>query len=142
LLHYGFEIGMSWGKLAWSEYFHSGGGDLAGFAKDEFTSPQKAILQLGTDFRLFQLFNSEDYPFYLQLFSNISTFDKLNRLVNNSDLDSMLNWGVGIGIRTNTPIGPSRFVLGVADFAKPSTDLLARINVSFSIGRDFRYFND
>ncbi len=142
LLHYGFELGMSWGKLAWSEYFHSGGDDLAGFAKDEFTNPQKAILQLGTDFRLFRLFNSEDYPFYLQLFSNISTFDKLNRLVNNSDLDSMLNWGVGIGIRTDTPIGPIQFVLGVADFAKPSIDSLTRINVSFSIGRDFRYFKD
>lgn len=142
LMHNGLELGMSWGKLAWSENFHSGGENLVGFAKSEFTSPQKAILRLGTDFRLFRLFNRDDYPFYLQLLSNIATFEKLNRLVNNPNLDSVLNWGVGIGVRTNTPIGPFQFVLGVADFAKPSADSLTRINVSVSIGRDFRYIRD
>jgi len=142
LLRYGFELGMSWGKLAWSEYFHSGGENLAGFAKNEFTSPQRTIVRLGTDFRLFHLFNRNDYPFYLQLLSNIATFEKVNRLINNPNLDSVLNFGVGIGFRTNTPIGPFQFVLGIADFAKPSADSLARINVSVSIGRDFRYIRD
>jgi NTE family protein len=142
LLRYGLEFGTSWGKLAWSEYFHCGGENLVGFAKDEFTSPQKAIVRLGTDFRLFRLFNRDDYPFYLQLLSNIATFEKVNRLVNNPNLDSILDWGVGIGFRTNTPIGPFQFVLGVADFAKPLADSLTRINVWVTIGRDFRYTRD
>jgi NTE family protein len=142
LFRYGLEFGISWGKLAWSEYFHCGGENLAGFAKDEFTSPQKAIVRLGADFRLFHLFNRNDYPFYLQLLSNIATFEKANRLVNNPKLDSVLDWGVGIGFRTNTPIGPLQFILGVADFAKPSADSLTRINVWVSIGKDFRYTKD
>jgi NTE family protein len=142
LLNYGVEIGMSWGKLAWSEYFHSGGENLAGFAKNEFTTRQKAILQFGPEFRLFRLFNRNDYPFYLQLFSNISSFQKLDQLTSNPGLDSVLNWGFGIGIRTNTPIGPLQLILGVADLAKPEPLPTTRFNVSFSVGRDFRYSKD
>jgi NTE family protein len=142
LLKYSIEFGMSWQKLAWSEFFHTGGENLIGFAKDEFTTKQKAILRIGPEFRLFRLFNDDDYPFYLQLFSNISTFHKLNQLINNPQIDSTLNWGIGIGIRTNTPIGPFQFILGVADIAKPKPLPTTRVNVSFSVGRDFRYFKD
>ena len=142
LLRYGLEIGMSWGKLAWSEFFHSGGENLAGFEKNEFTTRQKAILRFGPEFRLFRLFNRDDYPFYLQLFSNISTFKKLDQLTNNPHLDSVLNWGIGIGVRTNTPIGPLQFILGVADLAKPKPLPTTRINFFFSVGKDFRYFKD
>jgi predicted acylesterase/phospholipase RssA len=142
LLRYGLELGMSWGKLAWSEYFHSGGENLAGFTKNEFTARQKAILRFGSEFRLFRLFNRDDYPFYLQLFSNISSFQKLSQLVNNPQIDSALNWGLGIGVRTNTPFGPLQFILGVADFAKPKPLPTTKINAFFSVGRDFRYFKD
>ncbi len=142
LLRYGLEIGMSWDNLAWSEFFHSGGENLAGFDKCEFTTRQKAILRFGPEFRLFRLFNRDDYPFYLQLFSNISTFEKLDQLTNNPNLDSVLNWGIGIGVRTNTPIGPLQFILGVADLAKPEPLPTTRFNFFFSVGKDFRYFKD
>ncbi len=142
LFRYGFELGMSWQELAWSEFFHTGGENMVGFAKDEFTTKQKAIFRIGPEFRLFRLLNRDDYPFYLQLFSNLSTFHKLNRLINNPHIDSVLNWGIGIGIRTNTPIGPFQFILGIADIAKPEPHPTTRINVSFSVGKDFRYFKD
>jgi outer membrane protein assembly factor BamA len=142
LLRPGIELGVSWGKLAWSEYFHTGGENLAGFTKNEFTTDQKAIFHLGTDFRLFQLFNHEGYPFYLQLFSNIATFQKLSKLVGVVNFDSILNWGVGIGVRTNTPIGPFQLILGFADFGKSSQYAPNRINIFISVGKDFRYSQD
>lgn len=142
LLRYGMELGMTWGKLAWSEFFHTGGKNLVGFAKNEFTTDQKVIVRLGTDIRLFQLFNRNDYPVYLQLFANVSTFQKLSDWTDGFSADSVLNWGIGFGIRTNTPIGPLQFVLGVADIGKSPPNPTARVNVAISVGRDFRYLKD
>ena|GEM_PF-444725 len=142
LFRYGAELGITWGRLAWTEFFHSGGKNLVGFAQNEFTTDQKAIVRLGFDIQLFRLFNRNDYPFYLQLFANIATFQKLNQLADNFQADSMLFWGTGVGIRTNTPIGPFQFVFGVADIAKSPHYPTARVNVAISVGRDFRYLKD
>lgn len=139
LLRYGIKFGDGFGKLPWAELFRSGGEGLIGFAQDEFTTNQKAIFQLSTDFRLFRLFNQDNYPVYLQLISNIATFEKLNRLVTNPLLDTIFHWGAGIGLRTNTPIGPFQFVIGVADFAKNRPYPTTRINLLISVGRDYRY---
>ena len=142
LIRPGMEIGMAWGKLAWSEFLYIGEQNLVGFAKNEFTATQKALFRFGADFKLFHLFNSEDYPFYLRLFSNIATFEKLHRLVDNIHVDSVLNWSVGVGVRTNTPIGPFQLTIGIADFGKKPPHPEARVNIFFSVGRDFRYFRD
>ncbi len=139
LLHSGFEVGISWGKLSLAEYFRSGGLGFIGFAPDEFTTTQKAIVRLSMNFRLFQLFNRSDYPFYGQLFFNIATFEKLNKLIGKFDIYSLLNWGSGLGVRTNSPLGPCQFIFGVGDFAKPKTYPGIRFNSFLSIGRDFRY---
>ncbi|MEO0114997.1 MAG: patatin-like phospholipase family protein [candidate division WOR-3 bacterium] len=138
LWRYGFELGMTRGELPWSECFRSGGENLVGFAKDEFTTKDKAIIRLGTEFRLFRLFNRDDYPFYFQLLSNLATFQRLNQFTDALKLDSVLNWGFGLGIRTNTPIGPFQLIFGVADLIKSSS--MIRGNFLISVGRDFRYF--
>ena len=136
------EVGVTWGKAAFSEYFRSGSENLIGFDKDEFTTDQKAILRIGTDFRLFQLFNRNDYPFYLQFFSNIATFKKYDDLIDEIDFNSDFYWGIGTGVRTNTPIGPFQLTIGIADFAKPEPHRGTRVNLYLSAGREFRYTGD
>ena len=140
LVHPGLEIGMSWGNLALSEYYHSNGINFVGFDKDEILTDQKTIASLRTSFKLFQLFKREDYPFYLQLFSNIGTFRKLNAIYKDFNFTNDFHWGIGVGIRTNTPIGPFQTVLGIADFAKSSVSE-TRINFTIMVGREFRYTN-
>ena len=135
----GLRFGFSIGQPAWSEMFHTGGDDLVGFAKDEFTSAQRGVLCLGADILLFRLFGQSGYPFYLRLLSNAGTFEPVRHVLDAPDLTAILHWGAGVGLRTNTPLGPVQFVLGVGDFGKPAPDRGARVNVRFSVGREFRY---
>lgn len=141
LLHPGLEIGISGGRMALAEDFHTGGENLIGFFKDEFTTDQKLIVRLGTDFKLFELFNLSDYPFYLRIVSNVASFKRLDRLIKDIDINTDLNWGVGIGIRTNTPIGPFQLLVGINDFGKP-VDYNKHACISLSVGREFRYTKD
>lgn len=134
----GLEFGMALGKLSWAEYFRTGGEDFVGFARDEFTTEQQAFVRLGFDFRLFNLFNNKDYPMYLQLYSNLGSFEPLDTLLDGIELFSVMDWGVGTGLRTNTPVGPLKLICGVGDFAKPESDNL-RFNFAISVGREFRY---
>lgn len=140
-VHPRLEVGVSWGNLALAEYFRSGGENLVGFDKDEFTTDQKTILGISTDFRLFQLFNRMDYPFYLQLHSNLATFRKLNNIYKEFNFAEDFYWGIGIGIRTNTPIGPLQIILGMGDFTK-SLFSDVRTNFTITVGREFRYMKE
>ena len=137
LLRPGFGAGISFGHLAWAEQFRTGGQDFVGFPSEEFTSPQRAVVRLGIDIRSFRLFGQENYPFYLQLLSNVGTFVRLDSLVSGPDRVSMLHWGVGAGVRTNTPIGPVQLTLGVGDFGRLSSQRTSAL--WFSVGREFRY---
>lgn len=135
----GWELGFCLGGPTWSERFRLGGEDLAGFAQDEFTSGHKAVAKLSLDLLLFRLFNQDNYPCYLELFANGACLRSLDSLWGERDLKSALDWSVGGGILTNTPIGPLRFVVGFADFGKPAPDAGARVNLLVSVGREFRY---
>ncbi len=140
LTRLGWGLGLTLGDSAWAEYFHSGADNLPGFAKEEFTSPHKAFARLGLDFKLVNLFHQDAYPLYLQLFSNLATFRRLDLLlVESTDLLEVFHWSVGLGVLTNTPIGPFQMLVGVADFAKPEPDAGARFNAFVSVGREFRY---
>jgi len=139
LLRPGFGAGISFGHLAWAEQFRTGGQDFVGFPSEEFTSPQRALVKLGVDIRLFRLFSQENYPFYLQLFSNAGTFRRLDSLALGPDRASMLHWGVGAGVRTNTPIGPVQLIVGEGDFGSTLPERPPTLAVFFSVGREFRY---
>jgi outer membrane protein assembly factor BamA len=132
------EIGMIFGKAALSEYYHNDGFNFIGFDKDMIMTNQKAIAGLEANFKLFRLFQRDDYPFYLQIYSNIGTFRRLYDVYRDFVLENDFHWGIGFGIKTNTPIGPFQIALGIADFAKSST-METNFNFIINIGREFRY---
>ena len=139
LLRPALDVGVSLGELAWSEQFRTGGAGFVGFEPDEFTSAQRAVVRLGTDFRLFHLFGQENYPFYLQLLTNAGTFRRVDSLSSEPDLLSAFHWGAGAGLRTNTPIGPVQLTVGVGDFGVKLPMQPVNVAVYFSVGREFRY---
>jgi outer membrane protein assembly factor BamA len=140
LLRPALDLGLSFGQLAWSEQFRTGSPAFVGFSPEEFTSAQRAVVRLGVDVRLFRLFGQEDYPFYLQALANVGTFEPWgSSLLSSSDPLSLLHWGAGAGVRTNTPIGPVQLVLGVGDLGGKLPMQPARVAVFFSVGREFRY---
>lgn len=135
LLNCEAEFGLFLGKPSWAEEFRSGGGNLPGFPKERFTSPHKAVLKLGLDWRLARLFNQDDYSLYVGLFGNVSSFKPLDQVMAGPNRVSLLHWSAGAGLKTNTPIGPFVLTAGPAD---PGRDRWA-FNVFLSVGRDFRY---
>jgi len=139
LLRPALDIGLSFGEPAWAEQFRTGGAGFVGFAPEELTSAQRAVLRFGVDFRLFRLFRQANYPFYLQALANVGTFEPWGSLLSSSDLPSLFHWGVGTGVRTNTPIGPVQLTLGVGDFDGKLPMQPVKVAVFFSVGREFRY---
>ncbi len=131
-------IGVSYGKIALSEYFHSGAENLIGFKKDEFLTKQLLNISTTANFQLFRLFNHQDYPFYFQILTTIASFKQYDELIRDINFTQDFNIGVGLGVRTNTPIGPFQLVLGLVDFAKISNNKI-KANFSISVGREFRY---
>jgi outer membrane protein assembly factor BamA len=133
------DAGVSLGGLARTEQFRTGGVGFVGFSPEEFTSAQRALVRFGVDFRLFRLFGQENYPFYLQLLTNAGTFRRVDSLSSEPDLLSAFHWGAGVGVRTNTPIGPVQLIVGVGDFGGKLPTQRAKVAVYFSVGREFRY---
>jgi outer membrane translocation and assembly module TamA len=85
------------------------------------------------------LFGQENYPFYLQLLTNAGTFRRVDSLSSEPDLLSAFHWGAGVGLRTNTPIGPVQLTVGLGDFDGKLPTQRAKLAVFFSVGREFRY---
>jgi outer membrane translocation and assembly module TamA len=94
-------------------------------------------VRLGFDFKIFHLLEREDYPFYVQTVFNAGSFLPLDTLIGGFDMRTMLEYGAGIGVLTNTPIGPFQLVFGVGDPGKAPNS--TRFNVLVSVGRDFLY---
>jgi NTE family protein len=140
LLRPGVDIGFSLGTLPWAERFLTGGAEFVGFPTDEFTTRYRTVVRLGTDFRAADLFGQPAYPLYLQAMANAGTFERQDNLVvTPQDWLSVLRWGAGLGVRTNTPVGPLQVIVGVGDFGKPQPYAGARFSFYFSVGREFRY---
>jgi len=138
LLHPGFNLGLTFGGPAWDSHFHTGGGNLVGFENGFFTTQNRTIIHLGLEFKILDFLNEEDYPVYLQVLSSIAAFERPDELVKSEDIVSNLHWGIGMGVRTNTPIGPFGFTVGVGDIGKQNSND-TKINYYISIGREFRY---
>jgi outer membrane protein assembly factor BamA len=139
LLHPSIILGTCFGELSWSNYFYTGGPDFIGFNTEEFTTTDRIIGRLDLGFRMFNLFNQKDYPVYLQLISNIATFESIDRILETGLKLDNTHLGVGVGIKTNTPIGPFQISVGCADFHKQPAEDNFRTALFVQIGRDFRY---
>jgi NTE family protein len=137
VFHAGVDLGMNLlGTPCWSEYFRTGGESFIGFDKDEFTTKNKAIAKAGLDWRLLNLFDRYDYPLYLELLGNVGTFAQAETVIKETDV-RLFNWGAGIGLKTKTPVGPARLVLGLGDYGE--TDRSLQLRFWISVGKDFRY---
>jgi len=139
LLRYALDAGLSFGELPLARYYFTGGENFIGFAKEEFITPQKVVLHLDWERKIFNLFNQEAYPFYFQLITNLGVFEFPDPLTDPARWKDKLHWGAGLGVRTNTPLGPFVLTFGAADFSKPSGPDALRFNFSLSVGREFRY---
>jgi len=71
--------------------------------------------------------------------SDAATFESIDTLIRMRDFGRVINWGVGTGIRTYTAIGPLKFIVGLGNFAQYPGSENPRINVCFTVGKDFRY---
>jgi predicted acylesterase/phospholipase RssA len=138
VLHSGLGVGMSFGALSWSEHFYTDPLRLVGFGKEEYTTMQISSLHFGLDLFLSNLLGQKDYPFYVRLLSNVSSFMALGDLLETEDILSQLHWGVGVGIKANTPIGPFQLIVGANNIAAQILDDIS-VNYHISIGREFRY---
>ena len=134
----GFDLGACIGEPTWDRFFRTGGRDLAGFDHDYFTTEDRTLLHLGLEYRILNLLQREDYPLYLQLRSNVATFEPLDRMISDGDPWSNMHWGVGLGLRTNSPLGPLSIMIGAADIKRHDLANL-RLSYSISVGREFRY---
>lgn len=135
-----FDLGLCFGRPIWASYFLTGGADFVGFEHGRYTTENRALLHLGLEYHLFNLLHREDYPVFLQVRTTIGTFERPDRLIDDDDADlrSNLHWGTGLGVRTNTPVGPFELMVGAADLDRHD-QIPARINYYVSIGREFRY---
>ncbi|UCD19228.1 MAG: BamA/TamA family outer membrane protein [candidate division WOR-3 bacterium] len=138
-INVGLETGSSTGRLAWAEYFHTGGADFIGFANDEFTTLHRHVLHVGLGFPILSLF-TEESPVILQLLANIGSFEPLDTLLAWNDRSfNDFELGIGAGIYANTPIGPLHIVFGFGNpHRRPVSDNI-QYRVHFSLGREFRY---
>lgn len=139
LLRYALDAKVSFGEspLAW--YDRSGGENFIGLAHEEYTTSHKVVFHMDLERKFFHLFSNEAYPFYLQLISNLGVFEFTELLTDPQLWKERLHWGLGVGVRTNTPLGPLALAIGFADFGKPEGTDDLRFNFSLSVGREFRY---
>lgn len=131
------DIAISDGLLACTEEFKYGGLNFLGFDKYEFVTNQALMLSNSFDLKLFELFNLNSYPFYVQIFANLATFNKMNELFDDIEFKQDFYWSAGLGIKTNTPLGPLQLSISFPDFGKYNDN--RKLQFSLSVGREFRY---
>ncbi len=139
LLRGGADLGLVVGTPAWAEQFRTGGSGFVGFADAEFTSPLRAVLRGRVDYRVLNLMGRVDYPVYVQALADAGLFERPDRLPGEFDPLDVLHWGAGLGVRTNTPVGPLQLTFGLGDFLKPAGYPATRLEMWFSVGSEFRY---
>jgi predicted acylesterase/phospholipase RssA len=131
-------LGWALGDMAFSNYFRNRT-ELVGFAPDEWTSEQRLYLGGGLRFKLLDFSQQGNYPLYLELMANGATFSPPETLVfGENEILDMLHWGVGVGILSNTPLGPAKAVVGLGNFLKKPPHP-GGVRVFISLGREFRY---
>jgi NTE family protein len=89
-----------------TEWFRSGGPELAAAGFEEFDSTQKVVVGANLKYLITHVLNSQDYALYLNLAGDAATFHPVT-----STAIRNLYYGGYIGLTQNTPAGP--FQLGV-----------------------------
>ncbi len=131
-------LGFALGDMGFASYFRNRT-ELVGFAPDEWTSEQRLYLGGGLRFKLLDFSRQGNYPLYLELMANGATFSPPETLVlKRKEALDMLHWGAGVGILTNTPLGPLKAVIGLGNFLKPPPHP-GGVRIWVSLGREFRY---
>ncbi len=132
------DAGYSFGNLPFVEYFLTGGERFLGLAPEEFVTTQRVVLGSALRLRLFRMLDQDDYPVYLEVGGNLGTFSRLERLVADGVSLDDVHWGAGVGVMTNTPLGPLRFWVALGNFLK-RTPHPGGVRFYLSLGKDFRY---
>jgi predicted acylesterase/phospholipase RssA len=121
-------------SLPIAERFAVGAPDLAGAAQEEFRTTQEFTVGVALRFRLTQLFNSRDYPLYLETDVDVGNFTPgWTQFLSLAEIQKNAYYGGAAGLRMNTPVGPVQVGLGINRLGV-GPDLNYRIYVS--IGHD------
>ncbi|MBN2380537.1 patatin-like phospholipase family protein [candidate division WOR-3 bacterium] len=104
--HLGYGLGTD--SLPRAESFRLGGISLLGAREDQFAVNEYISARVVLAYRLFNIFSNPRYPFRVELVADIAAFDPF---VWSREILSETFMGAGLGIGTNTPIGPIRTYL-------------------------------
>lgn len=123
-------------SLPVAERFSVGEPDLAGAAQEEYLTNEEVTAGVALRFLLTRLFNSQDYPLYLETGVDVGDFaPDSTQSLSPSLIEIRKNayYGGAVGLRMNTPAGPARIGLGVS-----RTGEVPRLSYRFyiSIGPD------
>jgi NTE family protein len=113
--HLGYGLGTD--SLPRAELFRLGGTGLLGAREEEFAVEEYASARVVLAYRLFDIFANPRYPFRVELISDIAAFDPF---VWSREILDQTFMGAGLGIGTNTPIGPIRAYLGLSSTRRVS----------------------
>ncbi len=126
------------GEPVLADYLTTGGGDFIGLKPDEFTTDKRLLFRLELGFRLFELFGIRKYPVFIRAIANAGLFEIPSEPAEPEAWADLIHLGAGIGLRTDTPLGPVTLDLGAADLNPRGEDRIG-LNIFLSIGREFRY---
>lgn len=103
--------GLGTDSLPRAELFRLGGSALAGAKEEEFAANEFIFGRIVLAYRLFNILKNPRYPFRVELTTDIAVFDPF--VWQREPLERSFV-GAGLGIGTNTPVGPIRAYVGMS----------------------------
>jgi NTE family protein len=107
LLWHGFFRPLGADSVPLSEWFRTGGPELAAAGFEEFDSTQQVIAGANFKYLIHHFFRSEDYALYLNLAGDLATFHPIT-----STAIRNVYYGGYVGLTQNTPVGPLQLGVG------------------------------
>jgi predicted acylesterase/phospholipase RssA len=142
-LYYCVDLGKSWGRLPWNEYFYTGGDNFIGYKPETFTSRNKESAGIGLAFQPTRWWSQKEAAWTLKMEVDLGSFRSWDRLFGDSDdpLGHEFHVGAGAILVVKTPFGPLQFKIGWANllprgYREPGFLPTAGF---VSLGKDFRY---
>jgi len=111
VLGLGLRYGVGMDTLPRAELFRLGGACLVGAREESFAVEEYLAGRVMLAYRLFSLFGNPHYPFRLELVTDVAAF---NPIVKSTGILEETFTGTGVGVGTNTPLGPVRAWLGIS----------------------------
>lgn len=113
--HLGYGLGTD--SLPRAELFRLGGTALLGAREEQFAVNEYISARVVLAYRLFDIFANPRYPFRVELAADIAAFDPF---VWSQEILAQTFMGAGLGIGTNTPIGPIKTYLELSSMRELS----------------------